>query len=74
MLIRVSLFCRDAVGKPDKLGMAQIDLSTLEPFTATPLTLQLQGDGEHKASGEVSLRLVFRPEVRSGLFCASTYH
>ena len=72
MLIRISWCSRDAVGKPDKLGMAQIDLSTLEPFTATPLTVQLQGTSEHKASGEVSLRLVFRPEVRSRFLCAST--
>ncbi|BFZ64699.1 Tricalbin-2 [Saitoella coloradoensis] len=53
---RVDVYDWDANSRDDFLGSGRINLSEIEPFTAKTLTIPLNGK-----SGEVTVRVVFRP-------------
>ena len=57
----IKLYDWDAVGTPDKLGQARINLASLEPIEATNIRVPLAIPGS-PPKGEVMLRLLFRPQ------------
>ncbi|GLB36472.1 putative tricalbin [Lyophyllum shimeji] len=58
----LELFDWDAVGRPESLGKAKIDLNEIEPFEASERTLNL-ATPKHGEKGYVRVRLMFQPEM-----------
>ncbi|KAL1921019.1 uncharacterized protein VTP21DRAFT_11654 [Calcarisporiella thermophila] len=71
------VFDQDVVGKDDFLGSADIDLASIEPFTAATYDYVLLGESGDKV-GTIKLRLLFQPERlapkqrRTGTFSSAT--
>ncbi|KAF9513783.1 hypothetical protein BS47DRAFT_1343789 [Hydnum rufescens UP504] len=61
-LLEVEIFDWNQIEQSESLGTAVIDLTALEPFQATKLSLPLV-DPELGPKGEIHLRLVFTPEI-----------
>jgi Ca2+-dependent lipid-binding protein len=61
-LLEVEIFDWNQIEQSESLGTAVIDLTALEPFQATDLSLPLV-DPELGPKGEIHLRLVFTPEI-----------
>lgn len=61
-LFEVEIFDWNQIDQAKSLGAASIDLTALEPFQATELSLPLV-HSKQGPKGEVRLRLVFNPEI-----------
>lgn len=55
-VFKIEVYDWDIAGKSDLLGTGTVNILDIEPFQAKPVSIQLDGK-----SGEINMRLVFRP-------------
>lgn len=58
----LKLYDWDTVGSPDKLGLCKLDLTAVEPFEVSTLTMPLFEKDGSPGKGEVIVDILFKPE------------